>query len=274
MKKKIIIPLTIIGVILIFAFCSYQEKELKKSKIENNYKQAVEYYENKDYEQTFELLINIPEGYKDRDKMYKEIEEYNQTYSSAVNFIEDKDYDSAVIKLNELPNGYKEKDLIINNINKIKALIENTWYDDPIDYDWYYEVTFSLSTYSDNLTLYIFEDEYSGNTFMNTYSDSISLKDLLEDGQAYVKSDERDDFNIDINNIESGEYTTYNKYITSTYKIKKQINSQHKRPNCIVKGCSYKADTSIVGFSGEIEYYCNEHYEQMSELANDMFELN
>lgn len=270
MKKKSVLLLCVGAIIVIAGLIFYGQKKSEEKALQEKYQQAIEDYENSDYGSAYSLLADIPEGYEKRDDIYQELTGYNEIYVSALALLENEDYDNAVKKLNELPNEYKDKELIISNMDKIKKLIQNTWYDDPVDYDWYYETTFSLSAYSDDLTLYIFEDEYSGNTFMNTYTDSIDMMDLLDDGKTYIESDERDSFNLDINALESGEYTTSTDYVTSTYRIKENADSIHVRPDCIVDGCPYKAVTSIVGISGQMEYYCNDHYEQLGEMMSDM----
>lgn len=274
MKKRMALLLCCVTVILAVGVIVYGRKITKEKETKEKYQQAIEDYENGDYESAYSLFADIPEGYEKRDDIYQELTDYNETYVSSLALLENEDYDNAVKKLSKLPNEYKDKELIISNIGKIKKLVENTWYDDPKDYDWYYEAAFSLSAYSGDLTLYIFEDEYSGNTFMNTYTDSIDIVDLLDDGKAYVESDERDSFNLDISNVESGEYTTSTAYVTSTYKIKENADSIHVRPDCIVDGCPYKAVTSMVGISGQMEYYCSDHYEQMGEMMSDMMGLD
>lgn len=274
MKKRVVLLLCSVVVILSVGMISYGKKVAKEKEIKEKYQQAIEDYKNSDYGSAYSLLADIPEGYEKRDEIYQELTGYNEIYVSALALLENEDYDNAVKKLNELPNEYKDKELIISNMDKIKKLIQNTWYDDPVDYDWYYETTFSLSAYSGNLTLYIFEDEYSGNTFMNTYTDSIDIVDLLDDGKAYVESDERDSFNLDISALEFDEYITSTDYVTSTYKIKENTDSIHVRPDCIVNGCPYKAVTSMVGMSGQMEYYCSDHYEQMGEMMSDMMGLD
>lgn len=274
MKKKIVLLLCGVTIIATVGLIIWGKKVTKENEIREKYQQAIEDYENSDYGNAYSLLADIPEGYEKRDDIYRELSNYKKTYVSALALLEDEDYDNAAKKLSELPNDYRDKELIISNIDKIEKLVENTWYDDLADYDWYYETTFSLSAYSDELTLYIFEDEYSGNTFMNTYTDRIDIVDLFDDGKAYVESDERDNFNLDINSVESGEYTMFNNYVTSTYRIKESTNSRYVRPDCIVDGCHYKAVTSMVGISGKMEYYCRDHYEQMGEMMSDMMGLD
>lgn len=274
MKKRTILLLCGVAVIVTGGLIFYGQKKSEEKALQEKYQQAMEDYEKSDYGSAYSLLADIPEGYENRDSIYQELTGYNEIYASALDLLENADYDNAVEKLSELPNEYKNKDLIISNMGKIKKLVENIWYDDPKDYDWYYETRFSLSAYSDDLTLCIFEDEYSGNTFMNTYTDRIDIVDLLDDGKTYVESDERDSFNLDINTVESGEYTMFNNYVTSTYKIKENADSIHVRPDCIVDGCPYKAVTSMVGISGQMEYYCSDHYEQMGERASEIMGLD
>ena len=274
MKKRAVLLSCGVAVIVVIGLISCGQKITKEKEIKEKYQQAMEDYENSDYGRAYSLLADIPEGYENRDSIYRELTDYNETYTSALGLIEKEEYNNAVKKLNELPDEYKEKKLIISNIDRIKKLVKHTWYDDPADYDWYYETRFSLSAHSDDLELYIFEDEYSGNTFMNAYIDSIDIVDLLDDGKAYVESDERDNFDLDINAVESGEFTTSTSYVTSIYKIKENIDSVHVRPDCIVDGCYYKAVTSTVGISGQMEYYCSDHYEQMGEMLSDMMGLN
>lgn len=279
MKKKIAVLISILVIIIGgFFIDNYQRKEkqsnLEKKEMEEDYQQAVSDYENGNYDSAYYLLADIPKGYENRDAMYEKLSQYDDQYDSALSLIKNSDYDESMEKLNKLPDGYRDKDLIINNMGKIKKLVENKWYDSPKEYDWYYETTFSFSTYSDDLTLYIYEDEYSGTTFMNAYTDSIDLMDLLDDGKAYVESGERDSFDLDINAVESGEYTTSTSYVTSTYKIKESIDPVYVRPDCIVDGCPYKAVTSMVGISGQMEYYCSDHYEQLGEMMSDMMGLD
>lgn len=220
MKKKIKLFLYGVAVVVFVGLIAYDQIMTRERERQETYQKAVEAFEQGNYEDTYSLLDDLPKGYENRDIIYQELNMYNETYLSALSLLVDEDYQNALEQLNKLPDGYKDKKLLVDNMSKIEKLVENTWYDDPKDYNWYYETTFSLSDYSNDLKLYIFEDEYSGNTFMNTYTDSIRLTDLLDDGRAYVESDERDSFHLDINGVESGTYKTSTAYVRSTYKIK------------------------------------------------------
>lgn len=230
-----------------------------QNEIREKYQEAVKHYESGDYEYASFLLSQIPEGFGNRDAIYDELALYDETYLTALSLMEDADYTGAVKKLSELPDGYKDRNVIIDNIGIIEKLVENTWYDDRPDIGWYDECMFSLSAILDELKLVISEDEYSGTQYMNTYIDSIDIAELLDDGEAYIECDYRDNFNLNISEVDSGKYTTSTDYVTSTYFIQEHDNPIYERPYCMVAGCSYKAETTIIGLSGEPEYYCGKH---------------
>lgn len=41
---------------------------------------------------------------------------------------------------------------------------------------------------------------------------------------------------------------------------------------CIAEGCNSEATKSIIGFSGETEYYCSKHYKEMEDIINMLIE--
>lgn len=198
-----------------------------KSERQQTYNQALTYYEEGSYDSAIRSLEKLPDGYQDRDSLleqlyeYEEIyAEYEEIYADALELIDDREYTDGVEKLKELPEGYEDRDLIIDNIDKIEILVENTWYD-YFGSGWYYEATFFVSSYKDELTLYMSEDEYSGTALLNEYIDRIDLISLLEYGEVDVEARDRDDFTLDINNIENGTFTMKN-YFTSEYHIKEE----------------------------------------------------
>ena len=255
--RIVLIAFILIGGLTAIGFVLYQLKV--RSEIREMYQEAIEHYESGDYEYASYLLSQVPEGFKNRDAIYDELELYDETYLSALSLMEDADYLGAVEKLSELPDGYKDKNAIIDNIVVIKILVENTWYFAQPEMDWYYECTFSLSTFLDELQLSISEDEYSGTQYMNTYIDSIDIAELLDDGEAYVECNYRDNFNLNISGVNAGVYTESTAYITSIYYIQERDNPAYERPNCMVAGCSHKAEMTKFGLSGEPEYYCGKH---------------
>ncbi len=255
--RIVLIVFILIGGLTAIGFVLYQLKV--RSEIREMYQEAIEHYESGDYEYASYLLSQVPEGFKNRDAIYDELELYDETYLSALSLMEDADYTGAVKKLSELPDGYKDRNVIIDNIGIIEKLVENTWYDDRPDIGWYDECMFSLSAILDELKLVISEDEYSGTQYMNTYIDSIDIAELLDDGEAYVECNYRDNFNLNISEVDSGKYTLSTAYVTSTYFIQERDNPIYERPYCMVAGCSYKAETTIIGLSGEPEYYCGKH---------------
>ena len=251
------IAFILIGGLAAVGFVLHQLKV--QNEIREKYQEAVKHYESGDYEYASFLLSQIPEGFGNRDAIYDELALYDETYLTALSLMEDADYTGAVKKLSELPDGYKDRNVIIDNIGIIEKLVENTWYDDRPDIGWYDECMFSLSAILDELKLVISEDEYSGTQYMNTYIDSIDIAELLDDGEAYIECDYRDNFNLNISEVDSGKYTTSTDYVTSTYFIQEHDNPIYERPYCMVAGCSYKAETTIIGLSGEPEYYCGKH---------------
>lgn len=247
----------LIGGLAAVGFVLHQLKV--QNEMREKYQEAVKYYESGDYEYASFLLSQIPEGFKNRDAIYDELALYDETYMTALSLMEDADYTGAVKKLSGLPDGYKDRNTIIDNIDIIKKLVENTWYDDQPEMNWYYECTFSLSAILDELKLFISEDEYSGTQYMNTYIDSIDIAELLDDGEAYIECNYRDNFNLNISEVDSGKYTTSTAYVSSIYLVQEHDNPIYERPYCMVAGCSYKAETTIIGLSGEPEYYCGKH---------------
>ncbi len=52
---------------------------------------------------------------------------------------------------------------------------------------------------------------------------------------------------------------------TTTAKVQ---TTQSPKNYCIAEGCYKEADKSITGISGQTEYYCKEHYDELEELIN------
>lgn len=52
-----------------------------------------------------------------------------------------------------------------------------------------------------------------------------------------------------------------------TQKSTSQNTYEHK---CIVDGCSKEGTRSLTGFSGQLEYYCEEHYQSIQDTLGDM----
>lgn len=214
-KKKTLLICALIFLVIVGSFIY-----IKIDKIEENYQKAVKYYEEGKYETAEYILTDIPKRYKERDDIYSKLNTYNGIYMSAISLLEDADYNGAVEKLKELPDNYKSKNLIINNIDKIEYLVENDWYNNSTGYGWYYEDHFILSDFSNDLALFYYENEYLNGELINDYSDIIEIDDLLDDGKVYVESNQRDSYYLDINGLETGEYTVSTDYVKSTYKIK------------------------------------------------------
>ena len=72
-------------------------------------------------------------------------------------------------------------------------------------------------------------------------------------GGTYVKTDEPSAAEV------SGNDTASDKISTDEKK-------------CIEDGCGKIAEYTIIGFSGEEEYYCEEHYQEMLDIINMLFE--
>ncbi len=53
----------------------------------------------------------------------------------------------------------------------------------------------------------------------------------------------------------------------------KEVSSDSLNP-CEVQGCSEDGTNKIVGLSGKTEYYCDEHYKSMRDIAEKMFSDN
>ena len=136
-------------------------------------------------------------------------------YQNALEKLDEGLYDEAKEILMGMQKEYKLNNLLVDNMDKIETLLENTW--EYSKYGWDYVATFSIFVYDETIELYTLEAEYSGETFLGTYQDQISLIDLLEDGIANVVSDERDNFTIDINNVKNGKIVRQNEYVYATY---------------------------------------------------------
>lgn len=139
-------------------------------------------------------------------------------YQQALQKIAEGQYDEAKTLLEKLPSeGYLLSANLLKNMNKLKALLENEWV--YSDYGWSYYSTFDIAVSQETITLYNYESEYSGSQYLGDYKDVIDLEDLLDDGEADVYCELRDNFTLDINNVLNGEITQYNEWVNSVYKI-------------------------------------------------------
>ena len=143
-------------------------------------------------------------------------ENVSSDYEEALNKIEDAQYDAAKEILAGI-GDYKLSSLLLANMDKLEALIENTWTYSA--YGWNYSDTFSVSVSGETITLYNREDEYSDNLSLGYYLDPIDLEDLLDDGVADVSCQERDDFTIDINDVLEGSFRRYHQYLDAVYTL-------------------------------------------------------
>lgn len=56
-------------------------------------------------------------------------------------------------------------------------------------------------------------------------------------------------------------------------RVNKEVSSKSLNP-CEVQECSEDGTNEIVGISGKTEYYCDEHYKAMKDMAEKMFSDN
>ena len=101
-------------------------------------------------------------------------------YQNALEKLDEGLYDEAKEILMGMQKEYKLNNLLVDNMDKIETLLENTW--EYSKYGWDYVATFSIFVYDETIELYTLEAEYRGETFLGTYQDQISIIDLLEDG--------------------------------------------------------------------------------------------
>ena len=152
--------------------------------------------------------------YTSEPQVGESYENVSSDYEEALNKIEDGQYDAAKEILAEI-GDHKLSNLLFANMDKLEALIENTWTYSA--YGWNYSDTFSVSVSGETITLYNREDEYSGGLSLGYYRDRIDLEDLLDDGVADVSCQERDNFTIDINDVLEGRFRRYHQYLDAVY---------------------------------------------------------
>lgn len=220
-KIKLIIALIIIATLSVVIWTIHTNSERAIL-----YEEAISAYEKGSYSTATYKLGDLPEGYQDRDELVSLLNEYSSKYSDALELIDDGEYTQAIEQLSELPSDYYGVQTLIDNMWKIEILLASTWGDSDnytSNSSWVYLINFKLSTYGTTIRLLICEDEYSettqGTILMNEYVDSFDIIDLLESNIYYVESDCRDNFTIDITNIENGQYTVKTAYFTITYII-------------------------------------------------------
>lgn len=191
------------------------------------YEEALTAYTSNQYTTAQSKLEELPVGYENRDSMLEYLTSLSETYENALTMLSNEKFDLALEKLNELPLDYRDTEVLIENMWKLEMLTSSTWGDcenNSNESTWIYLTEFNLSlSYSDELTLYLSEDEYSkttvGDILLNEYKDSIDVIELLETNKYYVKSNVRDNFTIDISILKYRRYQVQTSYFTVTYEM-------------------------------------------------------
>ncbi len=121
------------------------------------------------------------------------------------------------LKNNDYNDLEKYKELISPKFNSIGYIVDNrdsfkvltTGYWNAIDLGWEYEDKFKWDYYkgSSVLGFFVTEDEYSGDSYIGRYEDSISnIKDLFASEGMTIKGSDHDDWIIHFEEIDNGYY--------------------------------------------------------------------
>lgn len=225
MNKKRVISVIIILIIIgaLIGNSIYNSIEEKRY-YQELYAEAVNFYERNQYIDAKNKLVQLPENYENREIMLDDLNNLSDIYSEALKLLGAENFDEGITMLNELPQDYRDTRTLKENIWKLEILTSSKWGDienNTSNSSWIYLVDFSINEISDELVLYIYEDEYSqttvGDILMNEYSDKLDLIELLNTDKCFVDSDERDSFTINISTIEEGYYMVETSYFSVTY---------------------------------------------------------
>lgn len=223
-KKKSIIFVAIVAAIVLAVSIANQQYTTKLAQ-QTLYEEALTAYNSNQYIVAQSKLEELPVGYEERDSMLEHLTFLSETYESALTILSNEKYDLALETLTELPLDYRDTEVLIENMWKLEILTSSTWGDsenNSSESTWIYLTEFSVYlSYSDELKLYLSEDEYSkttvGDILLNEYKDTIDVIELLETDQYYVESKVRDNFTIDISTLSFDRYTVKTAYFTVTY---------------------------------------------------------
>lgn len=184
------------------------------------YNEAINYYEDNDYEMALALFDELPENYKDSNRYVEEITECNEKYEKALELIEGKKYSEAKKILKELPEGIYLRDELLKNMDVLICLVKNEWQSEGYNYGWTYVDSYQLEVIGSSINLYVHELEYADGDYMGDYKDEIELYSLLNNEKVDVSSYDRGDFSIDYSRATSGSYIMYNSGIKVKFVTK------------------------------------------------------
>lgn len=173
-----------------------------------NYKHAMDIMEK-------QFISNKRDDYKDIKSLYSSTQEKNDNYKKALNLIACEQYEKASKLLEQLPENYCDRKILLDNIDRIKILVDNVWV--GVDGISTFTNTFTIRVKNDNkleLRLHTSEDmdsEYwEHDEDMDEEDYYIDLADLLNNNSITIESTDFGDKHIfKIDNILNGSYEKY-----------------------------------------------------------------
>lgn len=116
-----------------------------------------------------------------------------------------------------------------------------------------------------------------GNYYQDFYTNGIEMygepDEQYDDGDFksawwYAPTEKYQVYIMFYDNVTSYDYWAPEDFET-TEKAQTTTTTKEKK-YCIVDGCEKEATESIVGISGQIEYYCQQHYDELEDLINKL----
>lgn len=250
--NKVIIPLLIIGMIITFCGCSNAEDKAEANKVIAQID-----------------LLDIA-SVREPNKIYEVQEAFNSLTESQKKLVTNQDY---LYELLDKISQFDEETFSIT-MDDIRGLWEE---DNPesvhcgyiffsSDDSVYYMGSKKRISIKDMSADYIIGSNYS----IGEYNYETNQKDgKIENGQVVYR------FSLEKNDKKDIVLEIENDVIKGTYhkieSIGKTTNDVNITPNCIVEGCDNIATHKLNGTSG-IEWYCNSHYEEMQDFANELID--
>ena len=246
-KKQIIIGLTVFLCVAVIGTVYYNN--VISTAI--HYKQAMAYYEDKDYSKAHEKFAALGD-YKESKKLAKESQQKNteSKFNKATALMNNKDYDGAMAIFQELGNYNRSYEMV----EMCKSLIEQRDLNkkaDPV-YSAYYTIAKSyFSTYG-NPT--VKKDPDNKKSYTVTGVNCLNLVDLNDDGTEELVIGYKNSTN------DLGEYTVYTYHSNSAKKLMQNPYNHHSGYSAFElrkaeKGyCIYSGNTDegkLLSFDGE-----------------------
>lgn len=280
-KERRLLLLVLLGIAVligsIYLFIYINDANAAKREIEQNYENAEKEMDMGGYTEALSYLQSIPDSFRSTRDLKKICEnrikeEANNNYLlyEYLNDIDPEDISSSKEKVLSLPNEFlTAHNITSENVDTLCRLLCNTWLCFDEESKWMYIMSFE---FNQDGTLVCIEKEYGldkkdifWDTYLedrknrhprNTYTNTVDYETLLVESNVYVGCDDKDDFSINIKELDQNTIVEeFEDFSINYYNCTKTVKNISDRDMNNGRKDTYFFLTSIAQFPEEEAEY-------------------